>query len=69
MEGFVTLDHVSKTYGSGEGQVHALKDASFTIDKGKSRSLWVSPARKDHAFEYPRRHGHADVRPRISRGQ
>lgn len=35
MEGFVTLDHVSKTYGSGEGQVHALKDASFTIDKGE----------------------------------
>ena len=35
MEGFVTLDHVSKTYGSGEGQVHALKDASFIIDKGE----------------------------------
>ena len=35
MEGFVTLDHVSKTYGSGEGQVQALKDASFTIDKGE----------------------------------
>ena len=33
--GFVTLDHVSKTYGSGEGQVQALKDASFTIDKGE----------------------------------
>ena len=35
MEGFVTLDHVSKTYGSGEGQVQALKVASFTIVKGE----------------------------------
>ena len=35
MEGFVTLEHVSKVYGSGEGQVQALKDASFTIDKGE----------------------------------
>ena len=39
MEGFVTLDHVSKTYGSGEGQVHALKDASFTIGKGENAGL------------------------------
>ena len=28
---------VSKTYGSGEGQVQALKDASFTIGKGMTR--------------------------------
>ncbi len=35
MEGFVTFDHVYKTYGSGEGQVEALKDACFTIDQGE----------------------------------
>ncbi len=35
MEGFVTFEHVYKTYGSGEGAVHALKDASFTIDRGE----------------------------------
>ena len=35
MEDFVKLEHVSKTYGSGEGQVQALKDASFTIGKGE----------------------------------
>jgi len=35
MEGFVTFEHVYKTYGSGEGEVHALKDASFTIDQGE----------------------------------
>lgn len=26
---------VSKTYGSGEAAVHALKDASFTVSKGE----------------------------------
>ena len=35
MEEFVTFEHVYKTYGSGEGQVHALQDASFTIGKGE----------------------------------
>jgi len=35
MEGFVTFEHVYKTYGSGQGEVHALKDASFTIGKGE----------------------------------
>ena len=35
MEGFVRLEHVCKTYGSGEAQVQALRDASFTIDKGE----------------------------------
>ena len=35
MEGFVRLEHVSKTYGAGEAQVQALRDASFTIDKGE----------------------------------
>lgn len=35
MEGFVTFEHVSKTYGSGDGAVTALRDASFTIDQGE----------------------------------
>ena len=35
MEGFVTFEHVSKTYGSGDGAVTALWDASFTIDQGE----------------------------------
>ena len=35
MEGFVIFDHVSKVYGSGEGAVTALRDASFTIDRGE----------------------------------
>ena len=35
MEGFVTLEHVSKTYKSGDVEVCALKDASFTIEKGE----------------------------------
>ncbi len=35
MEGFVTFEHVYKTYGSGDGAVNALKDASFTIDRGE----------------------------------
>ena len=35
MEGFVTLEHVSKTYKSGDVEVCALKDATFTINKGE----------------------------------
>lgn len=35
MEGFVTLDHVCKTYKSGDIEVSALRNASFTIDKGE----------------------------------
>lgn len=35
MDGFVIFDHVSKVYGSGEGAVTALRDASFTIDRGE----------------------------------
>ena len=35
MEGFVTLEHVSKTYKSGDVEVCALKDATFTIEKGE----------------------------------
>jgi len=35
MESFVTFENVNKTYGSGETAVYALKDASFTIEKGE----------------------------------
>lgn len=35
MDGFVTLDHVCKTYKSGDVEVCALKDATFTIEKGE----------------------------------
>ena len=35
MEHFVTFDHVTKTYGSGNAEVTALKDACFTIEKGE----------------------------------
>ena len=35
MEHFVVFEHVSKTYGSGDAAVCALKDASFTIEKGE----------------------------------
>jgi len=35
MEGFVTLEHVSKTYKSGDVEVSALRDATFTIDQGE----------------------------------
>lgn len=35
MEAFVTLEHVSKIYRTGDVEVCALKDASFTIDKGE----------------------------------
>lgn len=35
MDGFVTFEHVCKTYKTGDVEVAALKDASFTIAKGE----------------------------------
>ncbi len=29
------VDHLSKTYGNGDAAVHALKNASFTLQKGE----------------------------------
>ena len=35
MEPFVKFEHVCKTYQMGEVRIDALKDASFTIDRGE----------------------------------
>ena len=29
------VSHISKTYGSGENAVYALKDVSFSVPKGE----------------------------------
>lgn len=33
------VTHISKTYGSGETAVHALKDVSFTVPKGEFAAI------------------------------
>jgi len=35
MEAFVRFEHVRKTYKSGEVEIHALQDASFSVKKGE----------------------------------
>ncbi len=35
MDNFVSFEHVSKTYGTGTAEIYALRDASFTIEKGE----------------------------------
>ena len=35
MAAFVEFQHVCKTYGSGEAQIHALQDVSFEIERGE----------------------------------
>ena len=35
MDNFVSFEHVSKTYGTGTAEIFALRDASFTIEKGE----------------------------------
>lgn len=35
MDHFVCFDHVCKTYGTGTAEISALRDASFTIEKGE----------------------------------
>jgi len=35
MEAFIRFDHVKKTYRTGEVEIHALQDASFTVNRGE----------------------------------
>ena len=35
MGDFVRFDHVKKTYRMGEVEIHALQDATFTVDRGE----------------------------------
>ena len=35
MDQFVSFEHVNKTYGTGTAEIFALRDASFTIEKGE----------------------------------
>jgi putative ABC transport system ATP-binding protein len=35
MKTIIRLEHVSKTYGSGDTEVHALSDVNLTIDEGE----------------------------------
>ena len=33
------VEHLSKTYGAGEAKVEALKDVSFSLQKGEFASV------------------------------
>ena len=44
------VNQLSKTYGSGDTAVHALKSASFTLQKGEFVQLSASPAREKARF-------------------
>ena len=38
------VNHLCKTYGSGETAVHALKDVSFSVPKGEYVRSFANPA-------------------------
>ena len=38
------VNHLCKTYGSGETAVHALKDVSFSVPKGEYVAVLANPA-------------------------
>lgn len=38
------VNHLCKTYGSGETAVHALKDVSFSVPKGEYVAVVGDPA-------------------------
>ena len=39
----VKVEHLSKTYGKGDTQVHALDDVSFTVPQGQFLAI-VGPS-------------------------
>lgn len=49
-EAFIRFENVEKIYGSGEGAVRALHDASFTIGKGEICVIVGRPARAKRRF-------------------
>ena len=53
----LTVEHLTKTYGTGENAVHALDDVSFSVPRGQflaiigpsgSCLLYTSPSPRDH---------------------
>ena len=37
------IEHLSKVYGSGENQVRAVDDISFTVPKGEFLAIMLRP--------------------------
>lgn len=60
---FVEFADVSKIYQMGEVEVAAVRDMSFTIERGEFVVI-VGPSgrRQDDAFEHARRHGLGHLR-------
>ena len=57
------VNHLCKTYGSGETAVHALKDVSFSVPKGEYVAVvGESGSGKKHPAQSDWRTGYADFR-------
>ena len=62
------VKNISKTYGTGEATVHALKDATFSVPKGEFVAVvGESGFRQKYAAEYDRRTGHSHFRQSVHR--
>lgn len=58
-EHYIEFENVTKSYGTGSAQVHALDGVSFGIEKGEfCILLGSSGAGKNHAVEYAGRDGY-----------
>ena len=50
MSGFVAFEHVKKVYRMGEVEIEALRDATFTVERGELCViclLYTSPSPRD----------------------
>ena len=41
----LTVEHLTKTYGTGENAVHALDDVSFSVPRGQFLAI-IGPANR-----------------------
>lgn len=47
---FISFQNVTKSYGSGKAQIHALDGVSFEIEQGESVFCSDPPAREKQRF-------------------
>lgn len=60
---YIEFQNITKEYNTGGNAIFALKDASFSVEKGElAIILGASGARKNNRTEHSGRHGYRNLR-------